>query len=376
MGSHVRGQAVGGEKQNFSFREAYPQSYVDNLGAMHRIKIPRPIRVLSWILAMGMISTVLVLVFVPWVQTSEGMGRVSTMYAQDRVQTINAQVPGLIAEWYVREGDPVTRGDPIVLIRDVDNELVVRLQAQLDAAIRKLAATREAVATARIDYDRRQQLFEEGLTSRFDYEQARIRVQQMLVSEEEAAAAVNEAQVSLSRQGSQLVVAPRDGTILSLQAGDTATFVSSGQSIATFMPANTQRAVELFIDGRDIGLVRPGRQVRLQFEGWPSVQFSGMPDFAIGTFAGEVVFVEPSARLDGRFRVLVTEKIVEEDCRPPTSFSFSRVAGNCGWPPESFVRLGASTRGWILMETVPLGFELWRLLNNFPPLNDSPLQME
>lgn len=127
--------------------------------------------------------------------------------------------------------------------------------------------------------------------------------------------------------------------------------------------------MELYLEGRDIGLVEPGRQVRLEFEGWPAFQFSGMPQFAVGTFAGEVVFVEPSARLDGRFRVVVAEVVQTEGCDAPRSRPGLNVAGNCGWPPESFVRLGAVVRGWVLLETVPLGYELWRLMNNFPPIN-------
>jgi len=35
------------------------------------------------------------------------------------------------------------------------------------------------------------------------------------------------------------------------------------------------------------------------------------------------------------------------------------------------IRLGANARGWILLDTVSLGFELWRLLNNFPPVNSN-----
>jgi len=50
---------------------------------------------------------------------------------------------------------------------------------------------------------------------------------------------------------------------------------------------------------------------------------------------------------------------------------FSRNMIDCGWPPESYIRLGANARGRILLDTVSLGFELWRLLNNFPPVNSN-----
>ena len=28
---------------------------------------------------------------------------------------------------------------------------------------------------------------------------------------------------------------------------------------------------------------------------------------------------------------------------------------------------GAAVQAWVLLETVPVGYEIWRQLNNFPP---------
>ena len=355
-------------KQTFSFGKPYQEDQLSNLNALASIGIPRVVRVNCWIIFISLVIGISGL-WIPWVQTTSGSGQVTTLNPSDRVQSISALVTGRIAEWYVQDADYVEAGDPIIRIQDIDDQLIVRLQLQLDAARRKIEASQEAVTTAQIDYQRQKDLFGEGLASQLSFEQARIKVQQMTVSLEEARSEFNQAETALSRQGSQLVVAPRNGTIIHVEAGDTATIVSAGQPLATFMPADTERAVEIMIDGRDIGLVHPGRQVRLQFEGWPAFQFSGRPDLAVGTFRGEVVFVEPSARLDGRFRVLVKEPLNSEDCLESEVINGIPRMGECGWPPESFVRLGATVRGWILLETVPLGFELWRLLNSFPPIN-------
>ncbi len=354
--------------QKFSFGHAYRQNHLQYFMTLDRIKIPGAVKVSCWIICVGLALGIAAL-WLPWVQTTSGTGQVTTLKPADRVQDISAMVSGRIAEWYVQDADFVQAGDPIVRIEDVDDQLLARLEAQRQAAQRKFNATQGAVDTAQIDYRRQEQLFEEGLSSRLSFEQARIKVQQLTVSLEEASAELNQAETSLSRQGSQLVLAPRDGTILHVEAGDTATMVSVGQPLASFMPANSERAVQLYIDGRDIGLVQQGRDVRLQFEGWPAFQFSGRPDLAVGTFRGEVVFVEPSARLDGSFRVLVQEPPRTEDCLQAELVNGIPRTGECGWPPESFVRLGANVRGWILLETVSLGFEMWRLLNNFPPVS-------
>ena len=353
----------------FTFTHGLDNSYMAHLSCLRRISTPSPIKVLAWLLLVGFIACAVGLTFIPWTQTTTGPAKVTTMNPRDRVQTINAIVAGRIAQWYVNDGDTVKAGDPIVRIQDIDINLVSRLEAQIEAAERKLAAARESVETARIDYARRESLFDQGLASGFEYEQARIKVQELLVKEQEAETELNDARVNLSRQGTQLVSAPRDGTIVHVEAGDQATIVSAGAPLASFMPANVERAVELYIDGRDIGLVTPGRQVRLEFEGWPAFQFSGVPNQAIGTFSGEVTFVEPSARADGTFRVLVKEPETAENCFASGRPDFASNTINCSWPPESFIRLGANARGWVLLDTVPLGFELWRLMNNFPPVN-------
>ncbi|WP_438907672.1 hypothetical protein, partial [Bacillus licheniformis] len=36
------------------------------------------------------------------------------------------------------------------------------------------------------------------------------------------------------------------------------------------------------------------------------------------------------------------------------------------WPERNFVRLGGKVHGWVQGETVTVGYELWRQLNDFP----------
>jgi adhesin transport system membrane fusion protein len=38
------------------------------------------------------------------------------------------------------------------------------------------------------------------------------------------------------------------------------------------------------------------------------------------------------------------------------------------WPNERFIRQGVRTNGWVLLNRVMLGFELWRIFNGFPPV--------
>jgi membrane fusion protein, adhesin transport system len=45
--------------------------------------------------------------------------------------------------------------------------------------------------------------------------------------------------------------------------------------------------------------------------------------------------------------------------------------GDEPWPEGRFLRQGVRANGWILLDQVRLGFELWRQFNGFPP-NVSP----
>jgi multidrug efflux pump subunit AcrA (membrane-fusion protein) len=328
-----------------------PNRIAHRFTALESVKVPRVMRATFYMLLVAFLSALVFLIYAPWVQTATGRGMVSTLNPNERKQDINALVPGRIEEWYVRDGSAVKKGDPIVRIADIDPQLVDRLQAERAQVELQLQAAQSALATARLDENRARELFEAGLAARRDYEQAQIRIAEREGQVAAARATLNRADVNLARQSVQIVRAPRDGFIQSLNAGDAATYISAGDVLATFVPASAERVVEIFIDGRDIALVRRGDKARIQFEGWPAVQFSGWPSVAVGTFGGIVVAVDQSAQVNGRFRVLIAED--KSDPNP--------------WPVERFVRFGAKAQAWVQLDTVPVGYEIWRQLNNFPP---------
>ncbi len=328
----------------------FREQHITHFTALAETKTPRIFRMVSVLIACALIAGIAFLVKAPWVQTTAGAGVVTALNPKDRQQDINALVSGRIDEWFVRDGSIVKKGDPIVRIVDNDPQLLERLQGERAQVEEQIRAARSGLATAQLDLDRMKELYESGLAARREYEQAQIRVEGFRGRIAEAAANLSRVDVNLSRQSAQTLTAPRDGVILTVNGGDTATYVSAGDILATFVPEAPERVVEIFVDGRDIALVQPGAKARIQFEGWPAVQFSGWPSVAVGTFGGVVSAVDPSAQPNGRFRVLIAED--KTDAHP--------------WPEERYVRFGATVRSWVLLETVPVGYELWRQLNNFP----------
>ncbi len=161
--------------------------------------------------------------------------------------------------------------------------------------------------------------------------------------------------VTISRQKSQLVRAPRAGVVLQVLAVEGGEQVKQGDSLAVLVPDARDRAVEIWIDGNDASLINEGRKVRLQFEGWPAVQFAGWPSVAVGTFGGTVAFVDSHDDGKGNFRAVLVPDPKDE-----------------AWPAPRYLRQGVRTKGWVLLNQVRIGFELWRRFNGFPPMVDPP----
>ncbi|MFH5803724.1 HlyD family secretion protein [Alienimonas sp. DA493] len=165
-----------------------------------------------------------------------------------------------------------------------------------------------------------------------------------------------DAESKLAKQQTQRVVAPQAGIITQLFADGGSALVKKGDPLFVLVPEDADRAVQIWLDGNDAPLVTPGRKVRLQFEGWPAVQFAGWPSVAVGTFGGEVASVDAVDDGKGRFRTLV---VPDPDDDP--------------WPDDRFLRQGVRANGWVLLNEVALGYELWRRMNGFPPvLTDAP----
>ncbi len=180
-------------------------------------------------------------------------------------------------------------------------------------------------------------------------EDARASLESARAERAKARAELTELEGRLARQRSQDVVAPRAGTILRLAATEGTELVKAGDELAILVPEPATRAIELWIDGIDVPLLRPGQPVRIQFEGWPALQIAGWPSLAIGTFVGRVELIDAAANDEGKVRILVVA-----------------AAGEL-WPAPVFLRQGMLARGWVVLGRVSIGWELWRRFNGFPP---------
>ena len=153
------------------------------------------------------------------------------------------------------------------------------------------------------------------------------------------------------------IKAPASGRLINIARFGAGSMVKAGDVLATIAPETKDRIVEMLVTDNDVRFIGVGRPVRLQFAGYPAVQFSGAPGVSVGTYGGTVQFIDPVDDGSSRFRVLVKE----------ARHILPGGKQDQPWPPANNLRPGAEAIGWIMLDTVPLGFELWRQFNNFPP---------
>jgi multidrug resistance efflux pump len=165
-----------------------------------------------------------------------------------------------------------------------------------------------------------------------------------------AEVAKNENELSNYRiRGSQKwLLAPQTGQIIKAKKAGINEIVKEGEMIVEIVPNSFLYAVELFIKPMDLALINKGQDVRLQFDGYPAIVFSGWPNSSYGTFAGKISAIETNRNENGQFRVLIIPDQKEKN-----------------WP--SNLKIGTGAQGFALLNDVPIWYELWRQLNGFPP---------
>jgi len=169
--------------------------------------------------------------------------------------------------------------------------------------------------------------------------------------EGEVAATRNKIANVAVRRDLYVVRAPQTGYIVrALKAGIGET-IKEGESIATLQPEAPLLAAEVYVRAMDVPLIQPGRTVRLQFDGFPAIQFSGWPSAAVGTFGGVVTVIDVVSSPGGKYRLLVRPTQPQPGDQP--------------WPKQ--LRLGSGVQGWVILDSVPVWYEIWRQLNGFPP---------
>ncbi len=150
------------------------------------------------------------------------------------------------------------------------------------------------------------------------------------------------------RSGLYYITAPQAGYITKTIQSGLGETIKEGEQIVSIMPAQYDLSLAMFIRPIDLPLLEIGQEVRIQFDGWPAIVFSGWPNTSYGTYGGKVFAIDNFTSENGMYRVLVQPDPNDHE-----------------WPDA--LRVGAGTRTMVLLKDVPIWYELWRQVNGFPP---------
>jgi multidrug efflux pump subunit AcrA (membrane-fusion protein) len=150
------------------------------------------------------------------------------------------------------------------------------------------------------------------------------------------------------RNGLYTVLAPQDGQVVKAKKAGIGEILKEGEMIAEIVPTRVEYAIEMFVRPVDLPLLDIGQKVRLLFDGFPAIVFSGWPAASYGTFGGEIAAIESNVSQNGKFRILIRE-----------------APGEKPWPRQ--LMMGTGAQGIALLKDVPVWYELWRNINGFPP---------
>lgn len=143
------------------------------------------------------------------------------------------------------------------------------------------------------------------------------------------------------------ITSPQNGIVSRTITSGIGEYVSSGQTVAYIVPREQDLVMELFVSPVDLPLVHGGGKARVQFDGWPALVFSGWPSATQGTYGAVVIAVDQAISPNGKYRILASP---DPDDTP--------------WPEA--IRVGSGTRAWLMLNDVPVWYELWRQFNGFP----------
>ena len=110
------------------------------------IQLVQSSRFAQWVarwLVVVMVLSIIGMATLPWQQTSRGTGQVVAYAPQERQQTVQSQIKGIVTRVTpgLVEGSEVKKGDPILEIEQVAADMRVQLEGQIKNLDTKIAAT-------------------------------------------------------------------------------------------------------------------------------------------------------------------------------------------------------------------------------------------
>jgi membrane fusion protein, adhesin transport system len=233
-------------------------------------------------------------------------------------------------------------------LTDLENRNMVmqRAQAGMISAENKLLTSQNEILNARMELNAIEAKFRDEISKAESEKYTAL--SNMYDSEALVTKLQNQYMNYSVRTGMYYITAPQDGYITKAIQFGLGHNIKEGEEIVSIMPAKYDLAISMYIKPLDLPLLEKGQHIRIQFDGWPAIVFSGWPNTSYGTYGGRVFAIDNFISDNGMYRILV-----EPD------------PNDHPWPDA--LRVGAGTTNMVLLKDVPIWYELWRQINGFPP---------
>ena len=182
--------------------------------------------------------------------------------------TVGTQVSGIVAKLYVDYNSVVKKG-PIIAELDKTN-----LISELNTAKANLSSAQSTLNYEIANYNRFKTLYDKGLISADDYENAKLSYDKARQSVASSHESVQKAQTNL---GYATITSPIDGVVLSkaVEEGQTVAASFNTPELFTIAQDLTDMRVIADIDEADIGGVKEGQRVSFTVDAFPDDSFEG-----------------------------------------------------------------------------------------------------
>lgn len=182
--------------------------------------------------------------------------------------TVGTQVSGIVSKLYVDYNSIVKKGQ---IIAELDK---TNLVSELNTAKANLASAQSSLDYEQANYNRYKILYDKGLVSANDYENALLSYRK---AKEQVATARESVQKAQTNLGYATITSPIDGVVLSKSVEEGQTVAASFNTPELFKIARdlTDMRVIADIDEADIGGVKEGQRVTFTVDAFPDDSFEG-----------------------------------------------------------------------------------------------------
>ncbi len=182
--------------------------------------------------------------------------------------TVGTQVSGIIDKIYVDYNSEVKKGD---VIAELDKSTLI---TTLNTAKANLNSAQSSLNYQLSNYKRYKELYDKGLVSADDYENAQL---SYLQAKEQVVTAQQNVQTAETNLGYATITAPIDGVILSKSVEEGQTVAASYSTPELFTVAKDLKDMQVIadVDEADIGDVKEGERVTFTVDAFPNDTFEG-----------------------------------------------------------------------------------------------------